>query len=236
MKYMGSKARIAKHILPFLKPRGERFYYEPFAGGMNMMAAYDYPDSVRVASDSNSYLIEMFQTLQAGWIPDDYYDRDYYNHVRKTYDAPGYLIGWLGFNCSYSGKWFGGFAGRTQTRDGIRDYQAEAKRNVLKQMQSLSDVRFLWKNYLDLIPVNGSVIYCDPPYQKTTGYVDNFDHDQFWEWVRGQSRNCHVFVSEYQAPDDFECVWQMPVKSSLSANGKSGGSKKSMEKLFTKIP
>ena len=30
----------------------------------------------------------------------------------------------------------------------------------------------------------------------------------------------------------FECIWQQEVKSSLSANGKAGGSKTSVEKLF----
>ena len=42
-----------------------------------------------------------------------------------------------------------------------------------------------------------------------------------------------VFVSEYSAPDDFECVWEKQAKSSLSANGVIGGSKTSTEKLFT---
>jgi DNA adenine methylase len=41
-----------------------------------------------------------------------------------------------------------------------------------------------------------------------------------------------VFVSEYNAPDDFVCVWQKEAKSSLSANGKIGGNKTSVEKLF----
>ena len=39
MKYMGSKNRIAKHILPIiLKDRKENQYYvEPFVGGANMI-------------------------------------------------------------------------------------------------------------------------------------------------------------------------------------------------------
>jgi DNA adenine methylase len=39
-------------------------------------------------------------------------------------------------------------------------------------------------------------------------------------------------MSEYQMPDDFICIWEKETKSSLSANGKSGGNKKSTEKLF----
>ena len=48
------------------------------------------------------------------------------------------------------------------------------------------------------------------------------------------SKNRHtIFVSEYNMPEDkFECVWSKEVKSSLSANGKSGGNKNSTEKLF----
>ena len=45
-----------------------------------------------------------------------------------------------------------------------------------------------------------------------------------------------MFVSECDAPDDFECVWSQEVKSLLSANGVCGGSKKSIEKLFKVIP
>jgi DNA adenine methylase len=33
-------------------------------------------------------------------------------------------------------------------------------------------------------------------------------------------------------PNDFECIWEKELKSSLSANGKSGGNKNSVEKLF----
>jgi DNA adenine methylase len=41
-----------------------------------------------------------------------------------------------------------------------------------------------------------------------------------------------VFVSEYNAPNDFVCLWAKEAKSSLSANGKIGGSKISVERLF----
>jgi len=34
-------------------------------------------------------------------------------------------------------------------------------------------------------------------------------------------------------PDDFICVWEKEVSSSLSANGKNGDNKKSIEKLYT---
>jgi DNA adenine methylase len=55
--------------------------------------------------------------------------------------------------------------------------------------------------------------------------------------VRNISKQGHtVFVSEYNSPADFVCVWQKETKSSLSANGKIGGNKVSVEKLFKFSP
>lgn len=80
----------------------------------------------------------------------------------------------------------------------------------------------------------GCLIYNDPPYKGTKTYntSKNFDHNKFYDWCREQAKHNVVFVSEYNAPDDFECVWEQEVKSSLSANGVIGGNKVSIEKLF----
>ena len=63
MKYMGSKNRIAKHILPIiLKDRKENQYYvEPFVGGANII---DKVGGNRIGADINPYLIEFFKGLQ----------------------------------------------------------------------------------------------------------------------------------------------------------------------------
>ena len=83
------------------------------------------------------------------------------------------------------------------------------------------------------IPKN-SIVYCDPPYKDTTKYLTDFDHEFFYSYVRKLKNEGHqVFVSEYEMPTDFICIWEKEVKSSLSANGKIGGSKSSIEKLFT---
>lgn len=233
MKYMGSKARLAKEILPIiLKNRmPEQWYVEPFAGGMNTVHLVDGP---RIANDKHTPLIEMWKAIVNGWVPDKI-DKSLYEHIRSNQDSyPNYLVGWVGFNCSYSGKWFGGFAGETKTKIGTtRDYQLEAIKNVLKQVEGMRGVLLENKPYWELDLPQNSIVYCDPPYDGTTGYADNFDHILFWDYVRGISKIGHsVFISEYNAPEDFECIWSAEVKSSLSANGKYGGSKISVEKLF----
>lgn len=65
MKYLGSKARIAKHILPIiLKDRQpDQWYIEPFAGGCNTMHLVA---GKRIGNDSHDYLIAMWQALQWG--------------------------------------------------------------------------------------------------------------------------------------------------------------------------
>ena len=232
---MGSKNRIAKELLPILlkdrKPN--QWYVEPFAGGMNMI---DKVDGNRLANDSNEYLIKMWIALvEDEWIPNSYVSKDKYLSVKNNKQSyEPCVVGWIGFNCSYSGKYFGGFAGVVETKQGQRNYQEEAHRNIKKQIPNLTGVEFVSCNYINLHIPDQSIIYCDPPYEGTTKYKDDFNHLEFWNWVREKSKEGHtVFVSEYNAPDDFICVWQKELKSSLSANGTIGGSKKSIEKLFT---
>ena len=233
MKYMGSKARFAREILEItLKGRTEnQTYVEPFAGGMNMI---DKVTGGRIANDIHTELIEMWKALVCGWIPKNY-TKDEYKHIRlNKNEYEPHVVGWVGFNLSYSGKYFGGYAGQVKTKIGtIRDYQAEAHRNIKKQTNKLKDVWFYNTEYYNLeIPPN-SIIYCDPPYQNTTKYSHEFDHIRFWNWCREMSKQGHkVYVSEYNAPSDFVCVWEKQAKSSLSANGLTGKSKNSIERLF----
>lgn len=231
MKYMGSKSRIFnKFSNIILEGRTDEIYVEPFAGGCNSI---DKVSGGRIANDANSKLIAMWELLMQGWQPGKY-SRDEYEAARNgSISFADGEVGWIAFNCSYGGKYWGGFAGETRTKIGtVRDYQAEAIKNVLKQVESLRGVQFYNCDYSEVPIPNGSIIYCDPPYRGTTGYSSGFDHDTFWEWCREMSKSCKVFISEYSAPEDFECIWSVAVKSSLSANGNSGGSVESVERLF----
>lgn len=229
MKYMGSKNRIAKHILPImLENRKENQYWiEPFVGGANMI---DKVEGKRIGADLNEYVISLFKGVQDGFIPPSEVNEDEYRQARLN-RVVNPLVSFIGFGCSYSGKWFGGYA-RGNTSKGIpRNYCLESKKNILKQSLNLKSVEFIHSSYQDLeIPPN-SIIYCDPPYKGTTSYKDKFNHEDFFEWCRQKSKEGHtVFVSEYNAPEDFKCVWEKEVNSSLT---KDTGSKKATEKLFT---
>jgi len=230
---MGSKGRISKEILPIiLKDRKPgQCYVEPMAGGFNLICKVG---GNRIASDCNKYLIALFVALQSGWKPYKVC-KEKHKEVRENKNLfPDYLVGWIGFACSYSGVFFGGYAGKTFTKTGIvRDYQEEAIKNAEKQTKEIAGINIFNCDYWELEIPPESIIYCDPPYKETSGYKVKFDHDAFWEWCRQKTKEGHqVFISEYNAPKDFVCVWSKELSSSLSANGKSGGNKKSTERLF----
>lgn len=243
MKYMGSKARIAKHILPIiLKDRKPaQWYVEPFVGGANTITRVD---GNRLGSDVNKYLIAMFQGLQDGCFREFDHSKAHYDLVRTEYNNgtnfnfTDFYIGYVGFMASANGRFFeGGYSGKSNTKVGtVRDYIDESIRGMEKHIPKLSGIEFTCDHYLDLDIPDNSIIYCDIPYKDTKQYAfsRDFMYDVFWDWCRSMAKQGHtIFVSEYVAPDDFICVWEQEVKSSLGANGVAGGSKKSTEKLFT---
>ena len=228
MKYMGSKRRIAKEILPIiLKDRKEnQWYVEPFVGGANMI---DKVTGNRIGSDVNPYLIALLKYIQIDSFSLPDITEEKYKHI-QTYKElyPEWLVGYVGFCLSFGAKFFGGYG---RDKAGKRDYQKEAKLNLKKQSENIKGIHFYNVNYTDVEIPPESIIYCDPPYQGTTKYKNGIDHNIFWQWCRGKIREGHsVFVSEYTAPDDFKCIWQKEVCNSLTQDT---GSKKGIEKLFT---
>lgn len=242
MKYMGSKARIAKHILPIIvkdrKPN--QWYVEPFVGGANTIIEVD---GLLLGADVNNYLIAMLRGLQNDQSREFDHSKEHYDLVRTEYNNrtndkfTDFHTGYVGYMASANGRFFeGGYSGKSKTKDGtIRDYIDESIRGMDKQIPKLKGIPFVCSHYMKLLIPKNSIIYCDIPYKGTKPYAfdKGFDHDVFWEWCREKVKEGHqVFISEYNAPDDFVCVWQQELKSSLSANGKTGGSKKSVEQLF----
>lgn len=227
---MGSKNRHAKDILGIiLKDRKDwQWYVEPFAGGFNII---DKVQGKRIANDSHFYLIELFRAIQNGWQPPDYVSELQYNQIRqhKEHYKPE-MVGFVGFGCSYSGKWFGGYA-RGNSNHGVpRNYCLESKSNILKQVKGIQGVVIKNDDYRRLEIPDRSIVYCDPPYENTTKYKDGFNHKEFWEWCRRKSAEGHqVFVSEYNAPPDFKMLWCKTVNNTLV---KHTGSKQGTEKLF----
>ena len=165
----------------------------------------------KLGYDNNDYLISFLKAIQKGWNPlkDVNMSKDFYDNIRNNKSAyPKHIVALCGFCATYNAKWFGGYAGIVHTKaNTYRNYYNEAVRNVLKQKEQIANVIFDCKSY-ENIDVNGALIYCDPPYEGTTKYKDDFNHCKYWDWVRTMSINNIVLCSEYNAPEDFKCVWE----------------------------
>lgn len=230
MKYLGSKNRISKHILPImLQERGDRTWVEPFVGGANMI---DKVDGDRIGSDMNEYVIALLNEMTKPDFSAPEISEEKYNDIKSNIDKyDKWIVGYAGTQLSFGATWFGSYR---RDKQGKRDYCKEARNNVNKQSENLKGIKFIHKDYNSLEIPKNSLIYCDPPYdtKATKGkYKDNFDHESFWEWCRQKSKEGHiVFISEYNAPDDFKCVWEKEISQRVNNNVNT---KKTNEKLFT---
>lgn len=245
MKYMGSKAKYADEIIQAIFSSCDLWGYEnwvePFLGMCNLMPKLkEY--KVRWGNDINPYIIGLFHALQKDWVPPERIDEECYKvckeNAKLTFNPlldELALIGFVGVGCSYAGKWFGGYARGNDNKGNPRNYCLESRNNLLNQISKIrdfKDVIFSNKNYYEMYIPKKSIIYCDPPYKGTTKYKNKFDHDMFWQWCDMLIKDGHkVFVSEYQAPEGWRCIWEKVVNSSLT---KETGSKQATERLFTK--
>ena len=113
-----------------------------------------------------------------------------------------------------------------QSLERLQSLQSLQSLERLKRLQSLERLKLSRKDYSDVAIPPGATVYCDPPYANTTGYIDDFDHERFYRWLR--SMEFPVFVSEYSMPDDFICFASIDKACTYS----SSKTIKRVEKMF----
>lgn len=240
MRYSGSKRLIINHILPFLQENlnGNNYYVEPFVGGCNSFSKVPYDK--KIGCDVNEYVIDMWKYFQDGGKPiklltKEEYDDIFLDYKEHTNKYPNWLIGYVGNACSYGSAWFNGYAHYNERKG--ENHILEAYNGTIKQLESFNNLKnsnFVCANYYDLEIPKNSVIYCDPPYCGTKGYIDsNFDSDRFWNWcIEKKNEGHHVYVSEYNAPSEFKCIWQMNKKDGMGTTIFNRPQNVKVEKLF----
>ena len=197
MKYMGSKNRIAKHLLPIMLSECEKHgitkWVEPFVGGGGMIDKV--PDTFeRVGYDLNPHTIQAMIDIRdnVDKLPETVTEEEY-----KSYKgtAQKHITSWVRFVCSFGGKFEDGYAREKENskvatdRGYVRNFAAEGKRNALKQSPKIQNVEFICDSYENL-DFEKCLIYCDIPYKSSTGYkTGSFDHDKFFDWCREQAKN-----------------------------------------------
>jgi DNA adenine methylase len=224
MKYKGGKNRSGKEISEVLKQFDCSDYIEPFCGSLGV--------AIHMVDDYNCYVSDLCEDLVLLWqgvkdntftLPDNVSKETY---LKYKDDKPSAMRGFIGFGCSYNGVWFSGY-----TVIKKRDYIQEAIRGIKKKEKYIKKIKGIKCCSYDDWKVKGCLIYCDPPYKNTSGYSaagDSFDSKKFWDTVRKWSEDNIVVVSEYTAPDDFECIWSKQRKESIARTK----NKWVVEKLF----
>ena len=248
MRYCGSKAKFAKDIIPIITEHlddGIEFY-DAFMGGANILSRVEHP--MKVGVEINFYVYSLWNNISRScktnvpvesWLPSSL-TREEYNMVKEAYLMKDYskykpwMIGFVGACCSYGGAWFNGYAAFNPKKN--EDHIKEAYNGLVKQVKSfknLSTTEFRFDSYENIRPNRNAVIYCDPPYEMTKKYESDFDHLKFWAWVRHMSKEGnHVYVSEYTAPSDFECIWMKEKKDGMGTTTEGREQNTKIEKLF----
>ena len=230
MQYVGGKYRIRKQVAKTILANSSMrsCYIEPFVGSASVFQEVAACFNTAMAGDLHADLVAMWNGLLFdGWEPPGSVTEERYAELRK--ESPSADRAFAGFGCSFGGKWFGGYA-----RSGDRNYAMNMRRGLLKtkDMLRLASVsRFENKRYDEWKIDPGSCVYLDPPYKQSQGYTTGaFDHDAFWSWSETIAKSgCDVFVSEYAAPESWECI--MEIKKIVHLGG---GNKHfdATEKLF----
>jgi DNA adenine methylase len=227
--YLGGKALIAEALARAIISRTSRNsrLLEPFIGGGSVHEWLAPHFRTPRAGDAHESLMLMWQAAQSGWDPPREASEEEYAAERLR--PPSATHAFVGFGCSYGGKWWGGYA------RGCGDYARKAARSVLAKGRILSasstELRCCGFNQWDV--ARGDVVYCDPPYSETTGYsTADFDSKRFWdlagEWT---AAGAIVFVSEYKAPPGWSIVWERTRRKHVgAAGGGSGG--EAIERLY----
>ena len=231
MQYMGSTARFAKEIVLALQKcindNNVQLYIEPFVGGANIIDKIKCKE--RIGTDINPYLIELLKYVRdndTNTLPDrilfDEYDKVRKSYRNNTDEYPIWYKGFIGFCGSFGNKFYNGYA-RNSKEDTTGKRTETAIRNIKEQKHRLKGIKFATKDYKEILKSNftNTVFYFDPPYKGTTKYRDGIDYDEFYNLCRKlKSQGNYIFVSEYNMPDDFACIWQKETKTTIDKNAK----------------
>ena len=144
MRYHGGKTRISKEISEVLNnalhgrqvPHIDRafrpaeyiyIYEKPFVSLFCGACSIESKIKAKrkILNDKHEYLIEMLRAVQSGYELPDTISEEQYRYIREHRDDDKALSGFVGFACSFGGKWFGSYA-----RGSGRNYAADGKHTI----------------------------------------------------------------------------------------------------------
>ena len=239
MVYQGSKNRLAKYIVPIIQKYIDdntiKTYIEPMCGSCSIIEKVQCEN--KIAADINDELIALLKYVKSDPLlsiaPEDCTFKHYAdvreNRKLGTRKYSKEYTALIGYCSSFGGRyWEGGF-GRDKT--GKRNIYQERVANLKQDSTLLQDIKLECCDYTAFKDYTGCLFYFDPPYQGTKQYSkQSIDYDKFYDFLRKLSKNNIVLVSEYNMPDDFECIWHKERKIMQKSDRITAD--KAVEKLF----
>jgi DNA adenine methylase len=202
MRYLGGKTRLVPFLLEVVRRVDRARYIEPFTGGGSVLAGLSPHFSTVEAGDAHPGLVALWNAVLGGWRPPEEITESEYADLRNSSEVTA-LQAYAGFACSFGGKWFGGFARKS---DGTHD-QSGSRASLLRKASVIRrHVNCLrLASFEEYSPDSDTLVYCDPPYVTSADYsTARWRPYDFWdscrEWV---DRGAAGRVSEIQAPRDF---------------------------------
>lgn len=157
MKYMGSKNRIAKYLLPIMLDEAKKHnittWIEPFVGGANMIDKV--PESFeRIGYDLNPHAIHALIGIR------DHLEKLPCEVTKEFYDSikgsePHNVNSWIRYECSFASKLDNGYA----INKAGRNYAEKGKNLAIKQSPKIQNVQFICDSYENL-SFDNCLIYC----------------------------------------------------------------------------
>ena len=239
MQYVGGKNKLSKDLAPIIQSyitEGTKGYLEPFVGGANMIDKIKHHN--KIGCDIHKELIALLQYAQENELPDTITEDEYTTVKNNRSDYEEWYVGLVGFCGSFGAKYFRGFARRYNKDGTLFDVPRQAINSLRRQsrLDNFKNIKFTNNNFLDLPKdkIKGYVIYCDIPYKGTTKYkTEEFPYEEFYEWCKEMSIHNTVLISEYNMPDDFECIWEKELKTSLGSGVNKDSDRNRIERLYT---
>ncbi len=230
MRYFAGKSKFAKRIARAILHHTPRRleYFEPFVGGGSVLACMSKHFLASYASDNHCDLVLMWQAIMADWLPPTHVSEAEYRQWKNQPSSAE--RGFVGFSCSFGGKWFGPYARFIKPDGSMQNFADEGCQNLIDINSKLRNCTFERMTYDKIVFSPKAVIYCDPPYANTYAGLRAFDTPKFWEWARGAAATgAHVYVSEFIAPLDWVPIWQFARPNMM---GRLGRGKRLVEKVF----
>ena len=254
LPYQGSKSRIADELMKLL-PSGKRFV-DLFAGGCAIahcaLLSNKY-ESV-LANDINYMPIQLFVDAVNGKYRD-------YDHIvtREEFNMFKDSDPYIKYICSFGngGKNYlygpnkediKNTASRMLIKKTLKERRLEYIKFIkelgeylssiqrleqLEQLERLQQLETSNMSYEEYEYQEGDVVYCDIPYENTTGYNgESFDSKKFYEWAK--SRPYQVFFSSYKISDD--SFYKVEVKEIQQLMDNLTNHNKVMEYLYSNQP